>query len=57
MKDWSWQKWVGKAAPFLIGLGGLVWTAIEQEPQWWPLVVGALTGVAQWIVAMFPPKE
>ena len=56
MSEWTWQKWVGKLAPLVIGLGGLVWSFIEAEPQWWPLVVGGVTGVVQWVVAIFPAK-
>lgn len=56
MKNWPWQKWVGKAAPFIVGLGGLIWTFVEKEPQWWPIVVGAVTGVTQWLISVFPSK-
>ena len=50
---WTWQKWVGKLAPFVIALGGVIWSFVEKEPQWWPIFAGAVTGVAQWILATF----
>jgi len=53
---WSWQKWVGKLLPFVIAIGGAIWSLIEKEPQWWPILIGAATGIVQWLLATFPPK-
>ena len=56
MKTWSWQKWVGKLVPAVIGVGGIVWSVIEMSPQWWPMATGLGTLIVQWIVASFPNK-
>jgi len=56
MKNWSWQKWLGKLLPFAVAVGAAVWELVEGTPGWWPVVVAAGTGIVQWIVALFPPK-
>jgi membrane protein YdbS with pleckstrin-like domain len=57
MKDWTWQKWIGKLLPFAVAVGAAVWQLMEAEPVWWPVVVAGLTGFVQWIIALFPPAE
>jgi len=58
MKTWTWQKWVGKLIPFILGVGGEVFAFIELgQPQWWILGTAALIGVGQWLVGTFPAKE
>lgn len=57
MKEWSWQKWVGKLLPFVLAVAAAVWELIEGTPGWWPTVAAALTGIVQWVLALFPPKE
>ncbi|GEM_PF-6847179 len=59
MKDWSWQKWVGKLAPIVAGLiAGGVWEFAElPAPQWAGIVAGAVTALAQWLIALFPVKD
>lgn len=57
MGTWSWQKWIGKLLPFVVAIGAAIWELLEGTPGWWPVVVAALTGVVQWVLALFPPKE
>jgi len=57
MKDWPWQKWIGKLLPFAVAVGAAVWTLIEKQPGWWAVAVAAATGVVQWLIATFPPKS
>ena len=57
MKEWSWQKWLGKLIPLLTGVFGAVWSFIESEPQWYPMVIGFGTMIIQWALASFPEKE
>jgi len=56
MKSWSWQKWIGKLLPFVLAVAAALWQLIDQTPGWWPAVAAALTGVVQWLIALFPPK-
>jgi len=56
MKEWSWQKWLGKLIPLLTGVFGAVWSFIESEPQWYPLVIGFGTMIVQWALAAFPEE-
>lgn len=58
MKKWTWQKWVGKLSPILMGLiAEGVWQFAElPAPGWAPIVAGAITAIVQWLIALFPPK-
>lgn len=58
MKDWSWQKWVGKLTPVVVGLLTIgVWEFAElPAPNWAAIVAGLLTMFAQAVVSLFPPK-
>lgn len=56
MKSWTWQKWIGKLLPFVLAVAAAVWQLIDGQPTWWPTVAAALTGVVQWVVALFPAK-
>ena len=58
MKNWPWQKWVGKLWPFALAVGGLVWGLIEQDPAGWYVVgSGIVTGFIQWLLGSFPVKD
>ena len=58
MKTWTWQKWVGKLAPLIVGLlAEGIWQFFElPAPGWAPIIAGALTFLAQQILALLPPK-
>lgn len=58
MKDWTWQKWLGKIAPILTGaLATGIWAFLElPAPQWAGLVAGLITAVVQGIISLFPAK-
>ena len=60
MKYWSWQKWVGKLLPFVLGVALLAWKLISDdpnfEPPWWPTISAFATVVVQTILSLFPPK-
>ncbi len=59
MKDWSWQKWVGKLAPIVAGLvSSGVWEFAElPAPFWAGVVAGLITVVVQAVISLFPAKE
>lgn len=56
MKDWPWQKWVGKLAPIIATLlATAVWEFAELPvPGWAPVIAGIVTFLAQQVVALFP---
>lgn len=58
MKDWSWQKWVGKLVPVVVGVLTVgFWEFAEMPaPGWAAVIAGVITVVAQAVVSMFPPK-
>ena len=58
MKNWTWQKWVGKLAPIVVGLITVgVWEFAElPAPAWAGGAGGLLTLLVQWIIALIPPK-
>ena len=58
MKDWPWQKWVGKIAPIVVGLLAQgIWSFLElPAPGWAAIISGAITFGVQQILALFPPK-
>lgn len=58
MKDWSWQKWLGKLAPIITGLLAVgVWEFAElPAPAWAATVAGLVTVLVQGVIALFPPK-
>lgn len=58
MKDWTWQKWVGKVTPIVVAVLTVgVWEFAEMPaPGWAAIVAGLVTMVAQAAVALFPPK-
>ena len=58
MKDWSWQKWVGKLTPVVVAVLTVgVWEFAEiPAPGWAAIVAGLVTMIAQAAVALFPPK-
>ena len=58
MKDWTWQKWVGKLAPIVVALlASAVWEFAElPAPGWASVIAGIITFLAQQAIALFPPK-
>ena len=58
MKDWTWQKWVGKLTPVVAGLLATgIWAFLElPAPVWAGTAAGALTTVVQWLLALFGKK-
>jgi len=58
MKDWPWQKWVGKVAPVVVTLLTTgVWEFAELPAPFWAGVVGGLiTMIVQGILSLFPAK-
>ena len=57
MKEWSWQKWVGKLIPWaLTAASAFMKGVLELDVTWWPTIVAAITGIVQWVLALFPPK-
>jgi sterol desaturase/sphingolipid hydroxylase (fatty acid hydroxylase superfamily) len=58
MKDWTWQKWLGKIMPILTALLAVgVWEFAElPAPAWAGTAAGLLTVIVQGIIALFPPK-
>ena len=59
MKDWTWQKWVGKLAPIIASLlTEGVWAFFElPSPLWAASAAGLVTLFAQWIISLIPPKS
>lgn len=55
MKDWPWQKWVGRV--ILLVLAGFV-ALLDLFPgieiPWWMIILPAATQVAQWFIAWLP---
>lgn len=58
MKNWSWQKWLGKITPIALGLLTTgIWEFAElPAPFWAGAVAGVITVVVQGILSLFPPK-
>jgi hypothetical protein len=58
VKNWTWQKWVGKLAPIVTSLLATgVWEFAElPAPVWAGVAAGIITFLAQQVVALFPPK-
>jgi hypothetical protein len=58
MKDWTWQKWLGKLAPIVTGLLATgIWSFVElPAPGWAGVAAGLLTTVVQGIISLFPAK-
>lgn len=58
-KNWTWQKWLGKAAPLVSGLiASGIWKFLElPAPEWAGIAASLLTMVVQGILSLFPPKE
>lgn len=57
MKDWPWQKWVGKIVPWaLAAIAAFFKEVVELDISWWPLVVSVATGLVQLVLSLFPKK-
>jgi len=58
MKDWTWEKWLGKLAPIVAGLLATgVWSFLELPAPWWAgTAAGMLTTIVQGIIALFGKK-
>ena len=58
MKDWTWQKWVGKILLLLVGVLELILQLFEITTWGWaPTIITLLTWLAQFIIGLIPPKE
>lgn len=63
MKDWPWQKWLGRALPFALAVVAAAWKLLAPddnptwEPQWWAVVSTGLIGVVNTILSLFPVKQ
>ncbi len=59
MKDWSWQKWVGKLAPIVTGLlASGIWEFAElPAPAWAGTVAALVTSLVQYLISLFPVKD
>lgn len=59
MKNWPWQKWLGKLAPVAVGfLTSWIWDFIElPAPMWAGVVGGLITMVVQAFLTLFPVKN
>ena len=58
MKNWSWQKWVGKIIPWAIAaVAAFLKGVVEIDLPWWPVFVSAAMGLVQLILSLFPQKE
>lgn len=58
MKDWTWQKWVGKLWPWAVAaVTALLKEVFEVEITWFPTFVAVATGLVQFLLSLFPPKE
>jgi len=55
VKDWTWQKWVGKLAPIVVALlASAVWEFAElPAPGWASVIAGIITFLAQQAIALF----
>lgn len=58
MKDWTWQKWVGKVTPIVVSVLTVgAWEFAEMPaPGWAAIIAGLITMAAQAVVALFPVK-
>ena len=58
MKNWSWQKWLGKLTPIVVGLLATgIWEFAElPAPMWAGTAAGLITVIVQGIIALFPAK-
>ncbi len=58
MKDWPWQKWLGKLAPIVTGLLAVgVWEFAElPAPSWAGIVAGLVTMLVQGLLSLFPAE-
>ena len=57
-KDWTISKWIGKLSPVVVFLlTDWTWKFIELPiPEWAPVIAGAITILAQTIIALLPKK-
>ena len=52
MKDWPWQKWVGKLLLLVVGIGELVIESLEiTNVGFWPTIVTLLMWLGQFIIS------
>ena len=54
MKDWTWQKWVGKVILLVLSIGALLVDQFAVDIPLWMIIVPAATQVAQWFLAWLP---
>ena len=55
MRDWPWQKWVGKVILLVLaGAAALLDLFPGISIPWWMIILPAATQVAQWFIAWLP---
>jgi len=54
MKDWPWQKWVGKVILLVLALAAFLVKEFGVDIPWWAIILPAATQVAQWFLALIP---
>ena len=54
MKDWPWQKWVGKIILLVLALVAFLVDQFAVDIPLWMIILPAATQVAQWFLAWLP---
>ena len=54
MKDWPWQKWVGKTILLVLSVGALIVDQFGVDIPLWMIITPAATQLAQWFLAWLP---
>jgi len=54
MKDWPWQKWVGKIILLVLAVAAFLIKEFGVAIPWWAIILPAATQVAQWFLALIP---
>ena len=54
MKDWTWQKWVGKFLLLGLSIVALIVDQLGVDIPLWAIIVPAVTQLAQWFLAWLP---
>ncbi len=57
MKDWTWQKWLGKLAVLVVAVAEAVFALLEVIPVWWPAIATGIAWLVQFVIGLIPPKE
>ena len=56
MKDWPWQKWVGKLWALGLGVGSAIVAFAGVEPAWYVTATAFGTALVQLVLAQFPTE-